>query len=147
LLIFNVYWMPHQWLAQSWYEIVGSGDRNHRAAGSHVKRVKNWYHCRAYISKYMAKPDESGVDVEGWGRWWGIANRVVYNESLTEVLAELPSAIFYRVRRTLARYVNAQYRRRGGRFRLKSPYPPGGVGVFLPSDMAFRLLAFCGEPA
>ena len=145
LLVFNVHRIPHEWLRQAWYEIVGLNDPDHRKAGTHVERVRNWHQTRSYIGKYMGKVDIQMEGATGFGRVWGIANRERYAEAVSEILVEVPSEIFYRMRRVFARYVNAQYRRRGGRFRLKSKFDPGGLGVFIPADLALRLLA-CYAP-
>jgi hypothetical protein len=141
LLVWNVYWIKMDWLARTWFEVVGSEDPKHLEAGTSLERPRTWKGVRWYVSKYMAKEQPNmGIHML-FGRVWGVTNRAAYKECVTEVLAELSSAIFYKLRRTLARCVNAQYRRRGGRFRLKSPYPPGGIGTFLSPDLALRLLA------
>lgn len=140
LLAFNVHRIPHEWLAETWYRIVASADPQHLVAGTHVDRVRNWRHMRAYIGKYLAKVEMNMRVATGFGRVWGILNRERYTEALTEVLAEVPSEVFYRVRRIFARYLNAEYRQRGGRFRLKSKFDPGGLGVFLRAELAFKIL-------
>lgn len=60
-------------LSQKWYEIVGSGDIRHLAAGTRVDGVKNPDQVGAYMGSYMTKLDQKTVP-EGFkrvGRFWG----------------------------------------------------------------------------
>lgn len=77
LLVWGTGFVPHQWVAQSWYDVVGSGDEKHLAAGTRVERVRSWRGVWSYTSKYIAKASIP-PDSELWknpGRFWGIHNR------------------------------------------------------------------------
>ena len=66
---------PH-WLSQIWFEIVGSGNENHLAAGTNVKGLSGGRDGVAkYAAKYMSKREQK-VAPDGWeqvGRFWGIS--------------------------------------------------------------------------
>lgn len=74
LIILGVSFIPHEWVAESWFEVVGSRDIRHFASGTEVRRVQNYQHAVHYVSKYLAKPTESYADGDGLGevgRRWG----------------------------------------------------------------------------
>ena len=59
-----------------WYEIVGSGEPRHLAAGTGVETVKSSRGVFYYASKYMAKvEDDPAREYESIGRCWGIMGR------------------------------------------------------------------------
>lgn len=70
LLVFGVGFMPYEWLAQSWYEVVGSNDPNHLRSGTSVRRVYSYRHACAYVSKYLAKVGDE-ILIDAVGRFWG----------------------------------------------------------------------------
>ena len=73
LFIFGVAFIPFEWIAQAWYEIVGSGDARHLKSGVRLQRVDNDRMARNYVNKYFAKPTPS-VEGSMWdkpGRFWG----------------------------------------------------------------------------
>ena len=66
-----------QWVAQVWYEIVGSRDERHLRAGTQVDYVEGKSKIKAYVSKYLGKAF-SALDLPGWmepGRFWGKIGR------------------------------------------------------------------------
>lgn len=72
LIVLGVPFMPWDWLAQAWYEVVGSGDPQHLKAGTRVERVHSYMHAKSYVEKYLAKVEEH-VAPEGLiGRCWGV---------------------------------------------------------------------------
>lgn len=81
------------WIAQTWYEIVASGDEKHLHAGTSSERMRSWRQVARYVSKSVAKVSPSmdaavpggGVacasaelskdtqaTMEFVGRWWGV---------------------------------------------------------------------------
>lgn len=78
LLVWGLAKIPIQamrnYIAKSWYEVVGSGDEKHLRAGTGVEVIRDWRGVRNYASKYIGKlVDEH--DIEGWdepGRFWGV---------------------------------------------------------------------------
>ena len=64
------------WFAVNWYEVVGSGEPRHLAAGTGVETVKSSRGVYYYASKYMADvKDDPGPEYDGIGRCWGIMGR------------------------------------------------------------------------
>lgn len=60
-------------IAEMWYQVVGSGDEKHLRAGTQIAKIKTWRGVMAYASKYLGKTQENyGKEV---GRFWGIFNR------------------------------------------------------------------------
>jgi len=135
LLIFGPDRIPHEQFRNWWYEIAGQSEA-HRRAGTHIERVRNRFHTRAYVSKYMAK--ETNLDVTV-GRWWGIAGRVNYDRATQPVEEALSPRVWYRFRRVLAGYVRAEQRSAGkpATYRTRSR---NGCTVFLRGDVARRLV-------
>ena len=75
ILIFDGWMINAEWVSESWYEVVGSGDERHLKAGTNVSFIQSWNGVMAYASKYIAKLTELP---EAWvspGRYWGIRNR------------------------------------------------------------------------
>lgn len=70
LLVFGLGFIPAQWIAHAWFEIVGSGDGYHLQAGTEIRKVRNYRQAVFYISKYVTKVEENLMG-EDWGRLWG----------------------------------------------------------------------------
>lgn len=65
-------------LSRRWFEIVGSGDLDHLAAGTQIKRCKNPDHAGGYMGAYVSKLEQKHVP-KGFlsvGRFWG-ASRIL----------------------------------------------------------------------
>ena len=76
LLVWGVEFMPHEWLAQAWYECVGSNDERHLHAGTSVERAESFNGVMAYCSKnYLGKTVELPPSWENVGRFWGVMGR------------------------------------------------------------------------
>jgi hypothetical protein len=58
------------WLSQAGFEVVGSGDLKHFAAGTRVERIESRTKALAYCSGYAAKNDQTKLG-EYVGRYWG----------------------------------------------------------------------------
>jgi hypothetical protein len=69
-------WLYHfrEWVACNWFEVVGSGDPFHRAAGTSVTKVQSRFGIMSYVGGYQSKEDQTlpGFKV---GRYWGIVGR------------------------------------------------------------------------
>lgn len=122
-----------RWLAESWYEVVDSGDVRHLGAGTSARRIRSRRGIMYYASKYMSKEAASpGV----WtGRVWGVAGRELLPVVL--VLAELTWRQFYKVRRVLRGWLE---RRRGRKSwaRMRGQ----GMTAYLADGEAARVLAW-----
>lgn len=76
LLLVGVPFLAREWLSRSWYEVVGSGDKRHLAAGTNVELARSHRGVVAYASKYVAKQERLPVEWDaGVGRWWGVFGR------------------------------------------------------------------------
>lgn len=62
-----------QWLARSWFEIVGSGDEKHLRAGVSWEVVEEEEGALRYAATHAAKPHQKTVPEEFYnvGRFWG----------------------------------------------------------------------------
>ena len=64
--------------ARAWWEIVGSGNLDHLAAGVRVERVNSKNGVKRYAAKYLCKEDEGQANKGGGlGRFWGVINAAV----------------------------------------------------------------------
>lgn len=73
--LFTTNILPHDWLAKTWYRIVGSEDERHLHAGTSVERFRGDNSgVSAYAVKYALKTDQKTAP-EGYsniGRYWGV---------------------------------------------------------------------------
>lgn len=70
LLVFGVEFISFEWLAETWFQVVGSGDMKHLGAGTSVERIRSYRHACFYVSKYLAKVGDE-VLFDDIGRFWG----------------------------------------------------------------------------
>lgn len=76
LLVVGVPFIAKAWLSEAWYDVVGSKDPKHLAAGTQVQLARSHRGVVSYASKYTAKRQELPADwQEGVGRWWGVLGR------------------------------------------------------------------------
>jgi len=98
-----------RFVSEAWYEVVGSGDERHLAAGTQVVEVKSWRGVRGYASKYMGKLEQlephQAADptpsLPSTGRLWGVWYRgllPIYVESY-----RISMRSFFRMRRVFRR--------------------------------------------
>jgi hypothetical protein len=94
---FTTFKIDKDWLAQAWFEVVGSGDARHRAAGTRVERLRGGKGaCARYAAKYAGKHEQKAIPVgaEGFGRFWGIVglrSHVAAQAKITAHALEIPS--------------------------------------------------------
>ncbi len=135
LLVFGVAELPKDWVARSWFEVVGSRDMAHLAAGTRVERVRSWRGVMSYAAKYMGKRG-SAPSGEPVGRFWGVHNRQGLPIDIVE--AEVLLSEFYAVRRVLVRYLAGM-----GRHHQVNRYD--GLTVYLDWSVGVRLLEIYGS--
>lgn len=83
LLVFGAGFIPHEWTARVWWEVVGSGDLSHLRAGTETRGIVSPHQAVYYVAKYAAKADDGrdyldgpgGVPVVMTGRQWGVWHR------------------------------------------------------------------------
>ncbi len=137
MLVFGVPYIPYDWVAQTWFRVVGSGDPAHLAAGSEVRRVRSWRGVMHYVGKYLAKDDGGEWDVDT-GRVWGVCGRQYLPVAWLRV--EVTYREFLELRRQLRRYTQA--RTRGLRYRYRSRF--AGTWVIMDWRAGMRLLDCIG---
>lgn len=74
-LIYGQAFIPAAWIATQWYEVVGSNDERHLAAGTEVRRVRSYRQAVSYAAKYLGKPTDAGEADPHNGRYWGVLGR------------------------------------------------------------------------
>ncbi len=133
LLIFGVRFIPWQWVAKAWFEVVGSGDPGHLAAGTEVRAVRSWHGVMHYVGKYLAKSDKQDLPA-GCGRAWGIVGRD--NLPVLWLRGEITMAEFVEIKRLIRRLTEA--RSRGLRYRYRSRH--AGTWLIMDWKQGKRLL-------
>ena len=74
LIVFGVPYIAHQWVARTWFDVVGTQDKRHVEAGTEIRRVASYRNALAYASKYAAKVAEREAG-DTTGRVWGVIGR------------------------------------------------------------------------
>jgi hypothetical protein len=135
LLVVGLPFLAKSWLSEAWYEVVGSGDPKHLAAGTNVQLARSHRGVVSYAAKYTAKRQALPADwQEGVGRYWGVHNRrglgVVWK------WAPLSEARFWQACRFTRRLI-AHRRASQGR----GPPRPASAGMWavLPDWQALRI--------
>ncbi len=137
LLVLGVRFIPHGWVSRAWFEVVGSGDPAHLAAGTEVRAVRSWRGVMSYVGKYLAKLEAEGSEDE-LGRIWGIVGRD--NLPVVWLSVRVSRREFEQLRRLLRRFTQA--RSRGLRYRYKAR--DAGLWVFMDWRAGKRLLGCVG---
>ncbi|HEY3899612.1 MAG TPA: hypothetical protein VGM54_13410 [Chthoniobacter sp.] len=77
LLVWGVPFINKEWLSQTWFQIVGSGDERHLRAGTRVEDIRSWNGVMCYAGKkYMGKECDAPRNWPDYvGRYWGIYGR------------------------------------------------------------------------
>lgn len=68
------------WVSLSWYQVVGSGDPRHLAAGTRCEKIDSQRGAFAYVSKYTTKMERP--EYQEMGRAWGIIGRENYESKV-----------------------------------------------------------------
>jgi hypothetical protein len=90
------------WMSESWFRIVGSGDRRHLAAGTRIEPIQTWNGVQFYASKYLAKLPEGGFvpsEYEGTGRFWGVLGKSRWKSTFLEEQVNVD--VFFRIKRVV----------------------------------------------
>jgi hypothetical protein len=100
-----------QWLKQAWYEVVGSNDQKHLAAGTQADVILSQFGIMRYVGPYVSDSDQSRP---GWevGRYWGIVARsnIPYAVAPTVQLSPAESLLVWRTARRYQRALNRERR-------------------------------------
>lgn len=111
LLVYGQPFVPHAWIAEQWFEVVGSGDEAHRKAGTEVRRVESYRHAAYYASKYLSKIQTNGEGGAYVGRYWGVLGRRHIPVNCAE--RRLDPRSFVRLARVLRGVARSRRKRRG----------------------------------
>lgn len=128
-----------KWISESWFRIVGSGDRRHLAAGTRIEPIQTWNGVQFYASKYLAKlPDGKFVpsEYDGTGRFWGRIGKARWKTTFLE--KEVPVLVFF----ALKRMIRKRLERKGvnpWRMRM-AERADQGFSTLLDSATSIRLL-------
>jgi hypothetical protein len=102
-----------KWLARTWFEVVGSNDPKHLAAGTSADVIRSQFGIMRYVGPYVANDDQSRP---GWkvGRYWGIVGRknIHYAIASQVTLTQRESLLVWRAARRYQRAINRQRRLR-----------------------------------
>jgi hypothetical protein len=120
-------------VSRSWYEVVGSGDEKHLAAGTRCERVRSWRGVVSYAAKYLGEPERLRLDQEPPGRFWSVWYKDLLPIDLVET--EISREDAYRIRRHQARYAGIPLKQYAVSHRFQ---------VYMPDDCARRLLDYYG---
>ena len=101
--------VPHQWLAREWFNVVQSGDAKHFKAGTSVEACDDEKTGAYYMVKhYGAKSKQKKVPTEylNVGRMWAASRKLARPVKIGEVDIRTPGGKF--VVRTLRRYTESK---------------------------------------
>jgi len=132
VLVWGCDFVPVGWLSRVWYNVVGSDDPRHLAAGTQVQEVRNEENAVAYLFKYIVKEDRSGNRV-CTGRIWGVRNRKCCPTALAHHTIE--TVEFYSTRRQLRRWLEGRL----GRKVTWSRRAGEGLTAYIDTEQASRL--------
>lgn len=115
LLMFGVPMQPglKQFISESWFAVVGSGDEKHLKAGTRVEAPRDWDAVSKYATKlYAAKAGDSDPVIPDVGRFWGFLNEsaVPFAEAVVVVFSMREG---HRLLRALRSWVRSDRRKRG----------------------------------
>jgi hypothetical protein len=85
LLVFGVAFVPHEWVSQTWRDVVAPGDDDQLTAGTSIEAANNFWQARHYLEKYLGKQVD-GEKLEEPGRYWGVRRLERYQSPVVEVL-------------------------------------------------------------
>lgn len=97
-----------EWLSNTWFRVVGSGDEKHRQAGTRIEPVVSANGVMAYAAKYLAKSTEEQTETfeGGTGRHWArIGEKRWMVEEYTQDLTG-PQAL--KMRRVMRKMIEAK---------------------------------------
>ncbi len=97
-----------EWLAETWFEVVNSGDLKHLAAGTSAEVMRSAVAILRYCGGYVSKWDQTLVGFKV-GRYWGIVgrDRIPFGNAQSVVLSQ---AEHFLIRRTMVRSMRSQNR-------------------------------------
>jgi hypothetical protein len=97
-----------EWLAETWFEVVNSGDSKHLAAGTSAELMRSSVAILRYCAGYVSKSDQTLVGFKV-GRYWGIVgrSRIPFGNAQSVALSPAEHRL---IRRTMVRSMKAANR-------------------------------------
>lgn len=120
------------WSSNTWYRIVGSGDINHLAFGSHVQSIeKNAY---SYLYDYIGKLDQKTVphNYVSVGRFWSCSQKIL--KSFKKTISCLPASYLLKQLRLFKRFYQHKWRS------IKTKKHPNGFKYQYKAVSCFKFL-------
>jgi hypothetical protein len=137
LLAVGVPFIAKAWLSEAWYDVVGSRDPRHLAAGTQVQLARSHRGVVSYAAKYTAKAQLLPPSWQaGVGRWWGVSGRA--NLGIVWGWLPLSDGQFWAACRIIRRLIRSR-----ARAVPRSPPRPchSGMWAVLPHWQAERVAA------
>ena len=123
------------WVAQAWFEVVGSGSLAHLHAGTQVQVIRDSKRLCSYLSGEFVKGGKNKeyqhivpADYVNVGRWWGVSRGLM--EPWSEWMHDEPTA--YRVRRAVVKLARSKWAR--GRCERARRKRPSSMTVYTRGD-------------
>jgi len=120
------------WLAETWYNIVNSGDENHLKAGTSFIKLKNIKMMKHYISKYCAKVDD--VSGQLWGNRTGRIGKPTYSTADSYLLN---ASEFVLLRRIFKRWLKNRKRAFSGKLSFLKSFSLFAKKSFIESAIEY----------
>ena len=100
-----------RWLAQNWFDVVGSGDERHLRAGTSAEWLRSQFGILRYVTGYQCRTDQT-LPGQKVGRYWGIVGRsnVPYATPAVSTLTEGKSLLVWRTARRFMKSINRERR-------------------------------------
>lgn len=113
------------WGVGAWGEILHAENPSFTTYGFHVNQVRSRKHAYSYVSKYIAKMDEDGIEA---GRRWGRIGQFDTTSSESLVLSDDEALEFKRMVRKWLKNRNKEFQRKLARTRNCTGYSIFGLG-------------------
>lgn len=147
----------YDWLSETWYRIVGSGDERHLRSGTTIQPIQSVNGVLHYTAKYLAKMEDGKFTPAGHvGRFWGKIQGQKWKVTKTRI--PVPDEVAYRYLRVLRKLYEGVAKRVAGIAREKGEKRPAwtkmrrnrgkvpqGMKWYLDSVKSMRLLAWAAS--
>jgi len=122
------------WIQSAWYEIVDTKLDKHYKHGTHTSTVKSERHAMFYVSKYIAKMEDSFLDMYQVGRRWGRFGKFDTTSSIEVNMSEREFVQFRRLLRAWLKSKGSEYAKKLCKGRLSLGFVVFGIGDTLKID-------------
>lgn len=128
-----------QFINDTWHRLADPFSKAHEKFGAKVTEIKNYRHACSYLSKYIAKEDET-IDCKYRGRRWGNSKNITPQPIIETIMNHKQISILTRI---IRKWLSIQPKQKTKWYEnLNSSQ---SYSVFLPSDFSEKLLNFVFE--